>query len=113
MTRSRESLDRRAREAGVRADRERLWSQASTADAGPWHAGSSLTGGLLLYGGGAWLLERWLGWPWLTPAGVLLGLAVALVSIWFRYGVDRSPEPARRSTHDDRPTDPGPMEDAP
>ena len=74
----------------MRAERERLWSQGALASAGPWHAGALLPAGVLLYGGAGWLLDRWLGWEWLTPVGVVVGLAAALTSIWFRYGVDRS-----------------------
>ena len=77
------------------------WSGTLT-DSGPWHAGSTLTGGLLLYGGLGWLLERWLGWPWLTPAGILLGMAAAVTSIWFRYGVER-PQGAATSAVAEQP----------
>ncbi len=90
MTDPSPGLGRRAREAALRAERERLWSAGGLPEAGAWHVLSLLLTGVLLFGGGAWLLGRWLGWPWLTPVGLALGTAAAVTSAWFRYGVDRS-----------------------
>ncbi len=68
----------------------------SRPDGGPlpesvaWNATSYLLSGLLGLGLPAWTLDRWLGWGWLTPVGLLAGMAAALYLIWFRYGTDRS-----------------------
>ncbi|SDQ73434.1 Putative F0F1-ATPase subunit Ca2+/Mg2+ transporter [Quadrisphaera sp. DSM 44207] len=74
----------------MRAERERLWSAGGLPEAGAWHVMSLLLTGVLLFGGGGWLLGRWLEQPWPTPVGLVLGTAAAMTSVWFRYGVDRS-----------------------
>jgi ATP synthase protein I len=115
---------RRAQAAAVRAERERLWAAGGLPEAEAWHAMSSLLTGVLLYGGAGWLLQQWLGWAWLTPIGLAVGMAAAVTSVWFRYGVDRSRAregavtstgagadgPRERSGHD-RPNDRHPLED--
>lgn len=45
-----------------------------------------LLAGPLLYGGIGWALDLWLGIGFLLPVGVLLGFALSLYLIWFRYG---------------------------
>lgn len=47
---------------------------------------SYLLAGPLLYGGIGFGLHHWLGWSWAVPVGVLVGVAVSLYLVWFRYG---------------------------
>jgi len=46
--------------------------------------------GLIGFGLPAHLLDRWLGTDWIVLPGLLVGMAVALTVVWFRYGTDRS-----------------------
>jgi F0F1-type ATP synthase assembly protein I len=39
----------------------------------PWVAASRLGGGVLLYGGIGWLLDRWWDTSFLAPLGIVLG----------------------------------------
>ena len=55
-----------------------------------WNIMAYLLAGLLGFGLPGWLLDEWLGTTWLVLVGLLLGTAVALTTIWFRYGTDRS-----------------------
>lgn len=47
---------------------------------------SLLISGMGLYGGGGWLLGRWLDVPALFPVGLVLGLAFALYLVYVRFG---------------------------
>lgn len=96
----------RRAEARRRSTMERF---AQASDTGGFHAGSTMFAGLLLYGGIGWLLDRWLGTGWLLPVGILVGAALSIVSLWFRYGVDRSTPPtgAGQATPTDPPLDTG------
>lgn len=62
-----------------------------------WGAVNTLISGLIAFGLPGWMLDRWLGTDWIVLVGLLLGMAVALTVIWFRYGTDRSQteQPAR------------------
>ncbi len=51
-----------------------------------WRAFAYLLSGPLLYGGGGWLLDRWLGTSFLLPVGIVGGMALSVYLIWFRYG---------------------------
>ncbi len=46
---------------------------------------SYLVGGMALYGGIGWLIGRWTDVPVLFPIGMLLGLALALALVIFRF----------------------------
>ena len=50
-----------------------------------WAVVSYLIGGMVLYGGIGWLIGRWTHIPILFPIGMLLGLALALALIIFRF----------------------------
>lgn len=50
-----------------------------------WAVTSYLIGGMAVYGGIGWLVARWTGVAALFPAGMLLGLALAIALIIFRY----------------------------
>ena len=49
---------------------------------------SYLVGGVLLYGGAGWLLDRWLGTRGFVGAGIVFGAAAGVWVIWLRYGRD-------------------------
>ncbi|MCA0290440.1 MAG: AtpZ/AtpI family protein [Actinobacteria bacterium] len=51
-----------------------------------WDALSYVLAGPLLFGGVAYLLDRWVGTSWLVLPGVLIGMAVSLYTVWVRYG---------------------------
>lgn len=51
-----------------------------------WRALSYLITGPLTFGGIGWLIDRWAGTGWLTPVGIVGGMALSLYLIWFRYG---------------------------
>ncbi len=65
-------------------------SPAEQPPAGPpgdaWTVVSYLISGPLLYGGIGWLLDRWLDQAWIMPVGVLVGMALALILVYLRYG---------------------------
>ena len=45
---------------------------------------SYMIGGMLLYGGIGWLVGRWTNLPVLFPAGMIVGLGLAIALIIFR-----------------------------
>lgn len=55
-----------------------------------WNVLSYLLAGLVGFGLPAWLLDQWLGTNWIVLIGILLGTAVAITTIWFRYGTGGS-----------------------
>jgi F0F1-type ATP synthase assembly protein I len=59
-------------------------------EAAAWNVMAYLLAGILGFGLPGWLLDLWLGTSWLLLVGLLLGMAVALTTVWFRYGTDRS-----------------------
>jgi ATP synthase protein I len=65
-------------------------SQQSKPDPAPsadgWRVFSYLIGGIVVYAGGGWLLDRWLGTSFLLPVGIVLGAALAVLLVYFRYG---------------------------
>ena len=50
-----------------------------------WAVMSYLIGGMALYGGIGWVIGRWTHISVLFPIGMLLGLALALALIIFRF----------------------------
>lgn len=54
-----------------------------------------LIAGPVLFGGIAWLVDRWLGTTFLVAVGVVVGLALSLYTIWLRYGTSQASTPAR------------------
>jgi hypothetical protein len=50
-----------------------------------WAVTSYLIGGMAFYGGVGWLIGRWTGIAAFFPVGMLLGLALAIALIIFRY----------------------------
>lgn len=59
-------------------------------EAAAWNITALLMAGVLALGLPGWLLDRWLGTAWLLPVGLVAGMALALTTIWFRYGTDRT-----------------------
>ena len=59
-------------------------------EAAAWNVLSYLLAGLLGFGLPAWFLDQWLGTTWIVLVGILLGMAVAMITIWFRYGTGGS-----------------------
>jgi len=51
-----------------------------------WRVLSYLIGGIVVYAGGGWLLDRWLGTSFLLPVGLVLGAGLAVLLLYFRYG---------------------------
>lgn len=47
---------------------------------------ASLLTGPAVFGGLAWLLAQWTGFPLLLPVGMLVGMGLSLYVIWLRYG---------------------------
>lgn len=64
-------------------------------ESGAWNIVSYLLAGMLGFGVPGYLLDRATGLGFLTPVGLLVGMAAALTIIWFRYGTDRSPDGPR------------------
>lgn len=54
-----------------------------------WNITATMMSGLLGFGVPAYLLARWTGWEWVTGVGLVLGMALALTIVWFRYGTYR------------------------
>lgn len=51
-----------------------------------WSIFSYLIAGMAVYGGIGWLIGRWTGHPLIFPIGMLIGLALGVVLIYYRYG---------------------------
>lgn len=45
-----------------------------------------MIGGLVVYGGAGWLLDRWLNTSFLLPVGIVLGAGLTVLLLHFRYG---------------------------
>ena len=51
-----------------------------------WTAFSYLIGGMAFYGGIGWLIDRWTRHSFFLPAGMLIGIALGVTLIIYRYG---------------------------
>lgn len=51
-----------------------------------WRVLSYLIGGIVVYGGAGWLLDRWLNTPYFLPVGIVLGAGLTILLLHFRYG---------------------------
>lgn len=56
---------------------------------------SYMISGVALYGGLGWLGAHFLGWTWLIPAGIVLGVGLSLYLIVQRFG-----KPGAKATDD-------------
>jgi F0F1-type ATP synthase assembly protein I len=60
---------------------------AAGSESAGWAIFSYLIGGMAVYGGAGWLIGRWAGHTSAFLAGgMIVGLALALVMVIFRYG---------------------------
>jgi F0F1-type ATP synthase assembly protein I len=50
-----------------------------------WTIIGYLFSGLLLWGGGGYFLDKWLGTSYLAIGGMLLGVTSAIYLIWLRF----------------------------
>lgn len=65
---------------------QRPESDRTTPDAA-WSIMSYLLGGMAVWGGAGWLLDRWTGHDALfMPIGVVVGISAAIYLIFIRYG---------------------------
>lgn len=51
-----------------------------------WRVLSYLIGGVVVYGGIGFGLDRWLGTPFFLPVGIVLGAGLTILLLHFRYG---------------------------
>jgi F0F1-type ATP synthase assembly protein I len=51
-----------------------------------WTIFSYLLAGMLFYGGVGWLISRWTHTAIVFPVGMIVGLALAIVLIVYKYG---------------------------
>lgn len=51
-----------------------------------WSIPSYILSGIILYGGGGWLLSRWTGVAAFTPIGVIIGVVLAIYLVYRKYG---------------------------
>ena len=65
--------------------RARADSTSSGADEG-WAVMTTLIGGFVVWGGIGWLLDRWWGTTFLTPVGVIVGMALGIYAVVARHG---------------------------
>ncbi|MCF2531348.1 AtpZ/AtpI family protein [Yinghuangia soli] len=74
------------RRSGPESSREGDPKDRSLADA-TWSSISYILGGMAVYGGLGWLIDDWTGHSALfLPIGVIVGVALALVLVYFRHG---------------------------
>jgi len=65
--------------------RARADATSSGVDQG-WAVMTTLIGGFAVWGGIGWLLDRWWGTTFLTPVGVIVGMALGIYAVVARYG---------------------------
>lgn len=74
------------RSNGPEGSRDRGPKDGGLTDAA-WSSISYILGGMAFYGGLGWLIDRWTGHSTLfLPIGVIVGVALALVLVYFRHG---------------------------
>lgn len=60
-------------------------STSTGADEG-WAVLTTLIGGFVLWGGIGWLLDGWWGTSFLTPVGLIVGMALGIYAVVARHG---------------------------
>lgn len=60
-------------------------STSTGADEG-WAVLTTLIGGFVLWGGFGWVLDRWWGTMFLTPVGLIVGMALGIYAVVARHG---------------------------
>src|ERR1700712_6151952 len=67
-----------------------------------WAVMTTLVGGFAVWGGLGWLLDRWLETRFLTPIGLIVGMALGIYAVVARFGLAAEPvkstKPAARVT---------------
>ncbi|WP_109529754.1 MULTISPECIES: AtpZ/AtpI family protein [Actinomycetes] len=51
-----------------------------------WSIPSYLLAGMAIYGGGGWLLDRWLDTSAFFPIGIVLGIVLSVYLVYRKYG---------------------------
>lgn len=51
---------------------------------------ATLLSAMLVFGLPSWWLSEALGWRWVLPVGLVLGMGAGIAAVWIRYGVDRT-----------------------
>jgi len=60
-------------------------STSAGADEG-WAVLTTLIGGFVLWGGIGWVLDRWWGFSFLAPVGLILGMVFGIYAVVARHG---------------------------
>jgi ATP synthase protein I len=71
--------------ASAAADKAAAEGRVQGLDTG-WAVFSYLIGGMIAYGGIGWLIGRAVHVPLLFPAGMLVGMAISIAFIIYRFG---------------------------
>jgi len=83
-------------------------STPTGADEG-WAVLTTLIGGFVVWGGVGWALDRWWGVHFLTPVGLIIGMALGIYAVVARHGGFRpGPAAAEQPHRFDSVTDPRP-----
>lgn len=56
-----------------------------------WAVMTTLIGGFVLWGAIGWALDRWFGTHFLTPIGLIIGMALGIYAVVARHGGLRPP----------------------
>lgn len=79
-------MSKSGRRSGPESSRNGDSQGNNLADA-TWASISYILGGMAVYGGLGWLIDRWTGHSALfLPIGVIVGVALALVLVYVRHG---------------------------
>lgn len=72
-------------------------STSTGADEG-WAVMTTLIGGFVMWGAIGWALDRWFGTRFLTPIGLIIGMALGIYAVVARHGGFSSAPPTGAST---------------
>jgi F0F1-type ATP synthase assembly protein I len=72
---------------------------------------TTLIGGFAVWGGIGWLLDRWLETRFLTPVGLIVGMALGIYAVVARFGLAAAPEKSHQTADRDSPTRTGAREE--
>lgn len=99
-----DTSSRRAPDTGA----DHLGGTRALPESAMWNVPAYLLAGMGGYGFLGWLADRFLGTSWLVLVGLLGGTAVALYTIWVRYGGRAVPQLVKslpsRGADDQHPT---------
>jgi F0F1-type ATP synthase assembly protein I len=80
------SGSRPAGERGSDARQDGPRGRGSGGENAGWTLFSYLIAGMIVYGGLGWLVAHWTGHPMIFPIGMLIGLALGVAGVIYRYG---------------------------